>query len=133
MGLATALDLIGGLLGVGEFPLRDRLRPAAGPAERIRASSKSRRPEATRGPGPAMAPRLASGWSSWTAPTIRTAVRNARQSPDAVSPKRAAQPRRARGVAKGGRGGRLEAICAPMVAKHSVRPERARATNGPGP
>ena len=76
-----------------------------------------------------MSPRLASGWSRWTARTGRTVA--GRVNPirwNAVSAARAAQSGRARGAPKG-RDGAVEAIRALMVARRSAAGERTRTIN----
>ena len=132
MHVAAALDPIGGLLGVEEFPATaagDGARSAgwAGSGPSPRSASKG--PAATARAWPATSPRPASGSSRWTVPTGRTAAGRYKSDPlDAVSAARAAQSGRARGAPKG-RDGAVEAIRALMVAKRSARSERVQTIN----
>ena len=133
MHVAAALDPIGGLLGVREFPVTAAgyARPA-GLAGRVRDRvpwSGSRAPAAT---APGLARHI-------TAAGVRVVEvdrsdrqdrrRQGKSDPlDAVSAARAAQSGRARGAPKG-RDGAVEAIRALMVAKRSARSERTQAIN----
>ena len=127
---AAALDPIGGLLGVEEFPVTPAgyARLLAGWAGSGQSGwSASKGPAATARAWPATSPRPASGSSRPAVRTGRTAAVRASPGPlDAVSAARAAQSGRARGAPKG-RDGAVEAIRALMVAKRSARSERTQA------
>ena len=128
--VAAALDPIGGLLGVREFPAT-----TAGYARLLGWLAGFGTVclvgiEGTGSYGAGLAGTWqppASGWSRWTVRTARTAA--GRASPirwNAVSAARAAQSARARGAPKG-RDGAVEAIRALMVARRSAAGERTRA------
>ena len=130
MHVAAALDPVGGLLGMREFPAT-----AAGYADLLgwlgssgtSPWSASRAPAATAPGWPGTWPRPGSGsWRS-TAPDRQDRHRQGKSDPlDAVSAARAAQSGRAAGAPKG-RDGAVEAIRALMVAKRSARHERTQA------
>ena len=136
MHVAAALDPVGGLLGVGEFPAT-----AAGYARLLGwlggfGTACLAGIEGTGGYGAGLARHV-------TAAGIRVVEvdrsdrqdrrRQGKSDPlDAVSAARAAQSGRARGAPKG-RDGAVEAIRALMVAKRSARSERPDDQPGQGP
>ena len=130
--VAAALDPIGGLLGVKEFPAT-----AAGYGGLMSwlggfgtvAWSGSKVPAATAPAWPATSPRPASGsWRSDRSDRQDRRRQGKSDSLDAVSAARAAQSGRARGASKG-RDGAVEAIRALMVAKRSAAGERTQTIN----
>ena len=131
MHVGAALDPIGGLLGVQEFPATAAgyagcwagwagSGPSPWPASKARA--------VTARAWPATSPRPASGSSRPAAPTARTAA--GRASPTRWMPSAPPGPPagRARGAPKG-RDGAVEAIRALMADRRSARSERVQ-TNG---
>ncbi|HEX9357892.1 MAG TPA: hypothetical protein VF933_29250, partial [Streptosporangiaceae bacterium] len=109
--IAAALDPIGGLLGVAEFPATPVGYCWAGWAGSGPSAWPGSRAPAATAPGcPATSPPPVSGSWKWTAATARTGAGRASPGPlDAVSAARAAQSGRARGAPKG-RDGAVEAI-----------------------
>jgi hypothetical protein len=135
MHVAAALEPVGGLLGVQEFPATPagyaRLAGLAGWV-RDRLPGRSRAPAATAPACPGTSPPLMSGSWRRTALTARTGAGRASPSPlDAVSAARAAQSGRARGAPKG-RDGTVEAVRA-LMAVQAQRPLRADPDDQPGP
>ena len=131
--VAAALDPIGGLLGVEEFPVTPagyaRLLGWLGGFGTVGPARHRKDPAATARAWPAMSPRPGSGSSRSTVRTGRTAAGRGKSDPlDAVSAARAAQSGRARGAPKG-RDRAVEAIRALMVAKRSARSERTQTIN----
>ena len=132
MHVAAALDSIGGLLGVQEFPAT-----AAGYAELLELAAQFREPHPGRRRGHRQ---LRGGLARYLAaagvrvvevdrPDRQDRDRQGKSDPlDAVSAARAAQSGRASGAPRG-RDGAVEAIRALMVAKRSARQERTQAVN----
>ena len=136
-----ALDPIGGLLGVREFPATAAgyaglLGWLGGFGDRSGPGRHRRDGQLRRGPGPPRHHGWHPGRRSGPLRRVRTAARQGKSDPlDAVSAARAAQSGRAAGAPKG-RDGAVEAIRALMVAKRSARSERVQTINqrqGPGP
>ena len=131
--VAAALDPVGGLLGVGEFPATPagyaRLLGWLGGFGTVALVGIEGTGSYGAGLARHMSPRPASGSSRWTARTARTAAGRAsptRWTRSALP--RAAQSGRARGAPKG-RDGAVEAIRALMVARRSAAGERTRTIN----
>ncbi len=127
--VAAALDPVGGLLGVQEFPAT-----AAGYARllswlRSFGALAVAGVEGTGSYGAGLARYLAAAGVRVDRPDRQDRARQGKSDPlDAVSAARAAQSGRASGVPRG-RDGAVEAIRALMVAKRSARQERIQAIN----
>ena len=130
--VAAALDPVGGLLGVREFPAT-----AAGYSGLLGwlggfgtvCLAGSRGPAVTAPGWPATSPQQASGSAGVDRSDRQDRRRQGKSDPlDAVSAARAAQSGRARGAPKG-RDGAVEAIRALMVARRSAAGERTRTIN----
>jgi transposase len=131
MHVAAALDPIGGLLGVQEFPATlagyTRLLGWMGGFGTIALAGI----EGTGSYGAGLARHIAAGIRvvEVDRPDRQDRRRQGKSDPlDAVSAARAAQSGRARGAPKG-RDGAVEAVRALMVAKRSARSERTQAIN----
>ena len=131
MHVAAALDPIGGLLGVREFPVSPAgyaglLGWLGGFGTVCLAGIEGT--AATGLAWPATSRRLVSGSWRWTASDRQDRRRQGKSDPlDAVSAARAAQSGRARGASKGRDG--VEAIRALMVARRSAAGERSQTIN----
>ena len=134
--VAAALDSVGGLLGVAEFPVSPAgyarlLGWLAGSAPSPWSGSKG--PAATARAWPATWQPPASGSSRRGRSDRQDRRRQGKSDPlDAVSAARAAQSGRARGAPKG-RDGAVEAIRALMADGRSAAGERTRRSTRPGP
>ena len=131
--VAAALDPVGGLLGVQEFPGQPGwLCPVAGLAWRVRhgVPGRGRRDwQLRRWAGPAYHRGRCAGGRGADRADRQDRRRQGKSGPlDAVSAARAAQSGRARGAPKG-RDGQVEAIRALMVAKRTARAERVQTIN----